>query len=494
MRYRAIKIKITLFPVAVFLLISILFIGTPKKTTDGLKRASSLQTITTSESGIERIDYVDGSGRITFAADAGYATVIIKETDAGKLEEYFDEEGNPVAKSNGQYALLREYDDNGNNYRTTYLGIDGKPIITGIGYTYIVRSFDDNGNIVREKYYGLDGAPVCTALYGYGKLNEYNNEGKISRITHVDENDNPMMVSAGYAIVTRNYYTTDDQNNGKVESEFYFYADNKPIALSFGQYGVHKEYDENGQEAALTYLDAEGNPLVTNKGYTTVKRTYYANNSVASEQYYDINGNPYALDEGQYGVKKENGQTTYLDEEGSPKFNIRNLFYNQSWVVIIAAVVVVLISSVGDRRWNVIFLTLYLISIVYFTLMFRESGDAKVNLELFWSYKKIFTDSGARADILKNTWLFIPLGAILYKLYPHKRILLVPVLLSLLIELTQYVTGKGLFELDDVVSNGLGGVIGFYASNLLNTFKINSVFSCAWNWFGEKVSLLVKRK
>ena len=93
--------------------------------------------------------------------------------------------------------------------------------------------------------------------------------------------------------------------------------------------------------------------------------------------------------------------------------------------------------------------------------MYREGGDAKSNFDLFWSYREIFSDSGARADILKNIWLFIPLGAILYRLYPQKTILFVPLLLSIMIELVQLTTGTGLCELDDMFSNGLGGCIGF---------------------------------
>lgn len=437
-----------------------MFISNKKAGTDHLVRSSSLTTVTTVKDDIERTDFIDADGKITFASNVGYATVLVTDTEQGKIEQYFDEKGNPVRKSNGQYALLREYDDNGNNYRTTYLGIDGQPVITASGYAVTVRVFDDDGNVITEKYYGLNNSIVYTSSYGYGKLNEYDEYGRIARITYLDRKDSPMMTGSGYAILIRNYYE-DGDSAGKVESEFYFDAEGQPVALSLGQYGVHKEYDENGQEAVLTYLDAEGAPLITTKGYTTVKRTFHANNSVATEQYFDIDGNPYALAEGQYGIKRENGHTTYLNAYGREKFNIRNLLYNQSWVVIMFANAFVLISSTVDRKWNITLLVLYLAVIIYLTLMYRESGGTQANFELFWSYKKLFTDGDARADTFKNIWLFIPLGAVIYKLQPKRLILIIPVFLAAVIEAIQYFTGMGLCEFDDVFNNSLGAFIGF---------------------------------
>ncbi len=95
------------------------------------------------------------------------------------------------------------------------------------------------------------------------------------------------------------------------------------------------------------------------------------------------------------------------------------------------------------------------------TLMYRSAGDTKVKFELFWSYKQFFNSSSLRIEILNNIWLFVPLGAILYKLWPQGYILLIPILFSVLIETIQYFTGLGLSELDDVISNGLGVLIGF---------------------------------
>lgn len=83
-----------------------------------------------------------------------------------------------------------------------------------------------------------------------------------------------------------------------------------------------------------------------------------------------------------------------------------------------------------------------------------------LNLELFWSYRLFKVSSELKMEILNNIWLFIPLGAILYRLYPKWRVVLLPIIVSVVIEVAQYILGVGLCELDDVISNGIGGLIG----------------------------------
>ncbi len=454
-----------------FLVVSFLCICPAPRKGRSQFHSSQLKKITVTSENVERTDYVDSNNQITIAANLGYATIIVTKTENSKLEQYFDDKGEPISRYNGYYTLLQEYDDKGNNTRTAYLDINGEPMIMANGYAIELEEYNENRQAVSEKYYDTEGKPILTPSYGYGKINEYNESGKISRITYIDASGAPMMTRLGYASVTRNYYVSDGPENGRIESEFYFDDTGDPVSLSLGQFGVHKEHDENGRESVLTYLDAFGEPIVTNKGYTTIVRTYHADGSVTSERYYDLKGNPFSLSEGQYGVSKENGQTVYLDQAGKEVFNLKNLLYNQSWLVIVIAMIVLSLAVLSDKRWNSLFLIIYIVAIAYLTLMFRECDEGRINFQIFWSYKNIIANSEARADILKNIWLFIPLGAILYKLYPNKVVLLIPVMISILIEIIQYTTGTGLCELDDMISNGLGGMIGYGTSRLFCDLK-----------------------
>ena len=79
-------------------------------------------------------------------------------------------------------------------------------------------------------------------------------------------------------------------------------------------------------------------------------------------------------------------------------------------------------------------------------------------------------------EILANIWLFVPLGAIFYKLSHMWEIIALPSALTLLIETSQLILNIGAFELADIISNSLGGVIGIMICYLLEPL-INSV----WN-------------
>ncbi len=457
---------ITIMLIALFLLIlCILIIPERQNVETRLMRANELRRVTAVEGNTTKTEYVNEEGHITFAADLGYAVLTVTDTADGKLEEYFDENGSPITyKSNMYYAVLRKYDGNGNNTMTIFLDKNGAPVTTKYGYAISSRTFTENGLSAKETYYDTENKPVCTTVFGYARENEYDESGRLIRRTFIDADGKPMVSGLGYAAI--GYIYSNDEN--KSEYEFYFDTDGEPIQLSLGQCGIRKEYDENGLGSVVTYLDAEGNPIATTKGYTTIKRTFHADNTLATEQYYDKDGNPYRLADGQYGVKHENGKTAYLDKTGNKRFSLRMLLSNHVEIVILSALFVVVFSCCLSRKMNALLLILYLLAMSYMTLMYRESGSSKYDFDLFWSYRRLFSDVSVRREVLNNILLFVPFGAILFRLYPKPVILFVPLLLSLIIEATQYLTGAGLCELDDIISNTLGGCIGFSLVRLIS--------------------------
>ena len=75
--------------------------------------------------------------------------------------------------------------------------------------------------------------------------------------------------------------------------------------------------------------------------------------------------------------------------------------------------------------------------------------------------------------MIDNILLFLPLGTILYRIYPKICILIVPALISIIIEISQFVSKTGICELSDIISNGLGGIIGYIVGSVLT--KINDM-------------------
>ena len=441
-------------------------------------RSSSLNVEKTTEGDTERIDYVDKDGNITYAADKHYATVITTKNGNTILEKYLDAEGHPAIQTLGYYALLREYNEENQDYKITYLGVDGDPVIIRSGYSTAVRTFNEEGYIEYEFYYGIDGEPVETNNLIYGCFREYNENGRNVRITYLDQYHNPTISGQGFSILFRDFYE-EGRLAGKVKEEYYFDTDGTPISLSLGQFGMLREYDELGRETVVKYLDADGTPIITNEGYTVVKRSYNEDDTIKTEQYYDIEGNPVSLSEGQYGYRVEDGTKIYLDSEGNDIFNLRNYLCSHQNIVIILCVFVVFISVMLGRKLNIILLFFYILFIIYMTILYRKNGTYYYNFKPFWSYVQSFYNKELRWEIINNVLLFIPLGSILSKILSQKRAMLLVICLSILIELLQLITGTGLCEIDDLINNTIGGLIGFIISRVLLTISKEYIFKRA---------------
>ena len=170
----------------IFLAFSVVFISPD---TEGLRseyHSIELRKVTAKNDNMERIDYINPDGEIVIAADQGYATMIITLTDKGKLEQYYDEHGNPISRYAGYYAVLREYDDRGNNTRNTYLDASNNPVMVSGGYAIEEREYNENRQVILISYYDAASNPMITSSYGFGRKNEYDENGKNTKTTFVD--------------------------------------------------------------------------------------------------------------------------------------------------------------------------------------------------------------------------------------------------------------------------------------------------------------------
>lgn len=149
----------------------------------------------------------------------------------------------------------------------------------------------------------------------------------------------------------------------------------------------------------------------------------------------------------------------------------------------IAAIVLVWILTIVFRKKKpVLYLMLGAYLVLYsFLVYFGRKPYAKpqLHLDLFWSYRIAFDGfkikhlSYAR-EILLNILVYIPLGMILAAIFRGSRHpILWPVLiglgLSVVTEGVQYLTRRGITELDDVMDNGVGLLIG------IGVFKLTEI-------------------
>ena len=128
---------------------------------------------------------------------------------------------------------------------------------------------------------------------------------------------------------------------------------------------------------------------------------------------------------------------------------------------------------------------LYGITIVYLVIVFgatfltRGNAYKEINLHLFSSYREAWnnmTDVLSSNIILRNSilniLLFIPFGFLLPiysdKLKKFYKVVAIGLAVTLIIEIVQYITNMGIFEIDDVFNNTLGVLIGYCTFMIFN--------------------------
>lgn len=136
-------------------------------------------------------------------------------------------------------------------------------------------------------------------------------------------------------------------------------------------------------------------------------------------------------------------------------------------------------------------LLLWFLAVVYGSTVFTRtpSLERTYELELFWSWKEVFRGSGEMLkEILLNMILLFPAGMLLPgaagKKLSWKKGLVFGLFVSTVIEISQLVLCRGLFEWDDIIHNGLGCMGGCIVSGTIFFDKKNQLLKCFYN--GER--------
>lgn len=412
--------------------------------------------------------YVSSDGKPVFASDKGYASVV-KTSQDGKtiLEEYFDENENPAILTAGYSSIKREYTD-GLNTKITYQDIEKQPVVISSGYDTIRRTYNDARLSDTDTYW--IGDEQVERKQGYWRLKRFygsgSNRKRVVRQEYRDLNDQLTTNSSGYA-----YWEREFNGQGKVTVQKYYGTDGQPVSIGFGYYGYQREYDDEGRTIQTTYLGADGKPANTFRGYAIVKIVYDAEGTKTF--YYDVNGEPVTAGKNQFGVLKTDDGSTYLNEDGEMLIRLDNILQTYPALVVIIGILIMMVALSLKGKPRIVFIAVYFCFILYMTMAWRETGTSRSRFELFWSYKQFLTSKSLRLEILNNVWLFVPFGIALRDCLAEtagQKAILWTVLLCLLlsagIETVQLIARIGLCEMDDVISNGLGGLIGALASSV----------------------------
>ena len=116
---------------------------------------------------------------------------------------------------------------------------------------------------------------------------------------------------------------------------------------------------------------------------------------------------------------------------------------------------------------SILFMLEYLSLLFFSTVLFRPINDnSRYNFQPFWSYSKLINGecSLPSPDLVMNLMILIPIGALLgfaFKKMRWWKVFLIGGCISLLIECMQLLYKKGFSELDDVMHNTMGCMIGY---------------------------------
>ncbi|MCD7922723.1 MAG: VanZ family protein [Clostridiales bacterium] len=127
----------------------------------------------------------------------------------------------------------------------------------------------------------------------------------------------------------------------------------------------------------------------------------------------------------------------------------------------------------AERAFLKALLISWFVSVIITTLVIRTPTDLiKVNLIPLWSWNDLIVNHNMKSlqEIILNIILFIPGGLLLHFLYQVKPkfAFFTGLIFSAVIESLQLITHRGFFEWDDMLHNGLGGLIGaLFAAKIL---------------------------
>lgn len=122
----------------------------------------------------------------------------------------------------------------------------------------------------------------------------------------------------------------------------------------------------------------------------------------------------------------------------------------------------------------------YLFFVLCTTLLFRDSSDSlQYQLFPFWSYDVL--NYKIIAQLILNVLMFVPIGFLLGTIMKEIRwmqVMEIGCLLSAAIEILQLLTRRGVCNIDDVIHNTIGCVIGYGIFRLCDTILKNKIKIC----------------
>ena len=218
----------------------------------------------------------------------GYAVKKCYSNDFGQMfrEEFYGLEYEPVVNNNTAFAQEYEQDLSGNIIVYRYYDKENHLVKTPGGYAILRRTYNALKQILSDRFYGVEDEPI---LVGGRHVTVYERDEAGNPICErfLDLNENPVLISSGYAQVRRKY----DERNQVIREEFYG-TEGEPVINANNVFAQEYEYDSAGNITVFHYFGEDNQPVLTTNGYATLKRTYNERHQIISESYFGMGDEP----------------------------------------------------------------------------------------------------------------------------------------------------------------------------------------------------------
>lgn len=265
--------------------------------------------------------YIDKFEAPARGTGLGYYAIRKRVDSDGRvvMEEYLDNQLNPMAQRDGVSAIRVEYDDAKGIKIIHCLDKDKKPVMSKEGFAKGVSQTLPDGS---KRVWRLDLEDKKVPYEeGYTSvLSMYDNQEREVMVRYYDAEDKPFRDHMGIC----GYSITYDSNGAEVKT--YLDEAGQPTTDVEGTCTVSTEYDNQGRMSYICWFDQDGNPSGTLEGYYGKSMTYDDDGMLHREMFFDEFRQPVANRQGDYGVEywwPMPTETVYvsLDKDGKPHPN-----------------------------------------------------------------------------------------------------------------------------------------------------------------------------
>ena len=206
---------------------------------------------------------------------------------------YFDRHHNPQAGFDKTYGRKQEFDEKGLVTKKTTIDAQGMPMNGVDGYASLVVQYDSLGNQAELTYFDLEEQPALVKD-GYHKVSaEYDEQGNQINLLLFDTEGQAVLHKKGF-----HKYTCRYDNAGNQIEWAYFDVLGQPTLHKEGNHKLTAKYDDRGNQIEWAYFDVAGQPTSYKDGFHKFTAKYDDRGNQIEWAYFDVAGQPTAYKDG----------------------------------------------------------------------------------------------------------------------------------------------------------------------------------------------------